>query len=90
MVPIRRIFRTYLSHFVKNTHIEYMSIPHIDKIPPKPWLIQHVQRQISLLSHFVKNTHEEYMRIPHIDKISPKSAAFCIRFQYFTRVARVA
>ena len=41
------------------------------------------------ISHFVKKTHVvklyvAYMRIQQIDKIPPKSAAFCIRFQFFT------
>ena len=37
LVPIRHIFCTNSSHFVKNTHdIAYMHIPHIDKIPPPP------------------------------------------------------
>ena len=41
------------------------------------------------ISHFVKFAHVvklyvAYMRNLHIDKIHPKSAAFCIRFQFFT------
>ena len=55
LAPLRHIFRTNFSHFVKNTH------------------------EVKI--------HVVYMRILHIDKIPPKSAAFCIRFQFFTRVA---
>ena len=41
------------------------------------------------ISHFVKNArvvklYVAYMRILHIDKIPHKSAAFYIRFQFFT------
>ena len=41
------------------------------------------------ISHFVKFAHVvklyvAYMRNLHIDKIHPKSAAFCIRSQFFT------
>ena len=43
------------------------------------------------ISHFVNFAHVvklfvAYMRNPHIDKIHPKSAAFCIRFQFFTYI----
>ena len=41
LVPIPHVFRTNISHFVKNAHIvkfyvAYMRILHIDKIPPPP------------------------------------------------------
>ena len=35
--------------------------------------------------HVVK-FHVATMHIPNIDKIHPKAAAFCIRFQFFTRI----
>ena len=40
------------------------------------------------ISHFAKFAHivklyEAYMRNLHIDRLPPKSAAFCIRFQFF-------
>ena len=59
LVPIRHVFHTNISHFVKNAHVvklyvAYVRILHIDKIPPPP---------------------------------APKSAAFCIRFQFFTCMA---
>ena len=39
MVPIRYVFHTNISHFVKNAHVvklyvAYVRILHIDKIPP--------------------------------------------------------
>ena len=51
-VPIRLIFHTNSSHFVKFAQVVKLYVA--------------------------------YMRNLHINKILPKSAAFCIRFQFFT------
>ena len=62
LLPIRHIFRTNFSHFVKNTHedkihIAYMRIPQIDKIPPN-------------LLHFAFHSNSSQFRYWHLWRLS--------------------
>ena len=68
---------------VLNRKFHISQILHCEKLVP----ICHIFH--TNISHFVKFAHVvklyvAYMRNLHIDNIHPKSAAFCIRFQFFT------
>ena len=85
------VFFSHLCHFVT---VPWVGLQRVIVAFPGESLVHVPTRDIfcTNISHFVKYTqtvkfHISYKRLPHIDKTSPKSAAFCIRFQFFTALS---
>ena len=95
LVPIRHIFHTNISHFVKCAHevksyVAYMRNLHIDKIPPKSVAFCMQFQFFTFLSGFYNVVQTGYRQISYVLQL--KKSWTGVRLQiilyYMSRVAR--
>ena len=69
---------------VMNRKFHISQISHCENLVPILHSAWKIGTNTSHISYQYFKLYVSYMRNLHIDKIHPKSAAFCIRFQFFT------